>query len=300
MIQRIRNILPVYEKETMTSSRTVRLTAIVLGFNLILTLVGLLQLQLMVRDSVYYGEMAYSSLLHMYMLVAVSEAVIILFIVPALTAGSISGERERQTLDLLLCTRLRPVDIVIGKLMSCLSTAFVMMVTSLPILSLVYIYGGLGISDLAQLFLSLAVTTLYIGSVSIFFSAVMKRTTVATVLSYLTVIFAVVGTLLLLILVYHMQVLIGTDAVLAQGNMMYPWNLILLFNPAVTFYNLLVHQIGTVDSFQILGNYGYYIVTEHVTSSWWWIVSSGLQVFLSMLFIQLASRAVCPLRGGRS
>lgn len=296
MIQWIRNILPVYEKETMTSSRTIRLTAIVLGFNLILTLVGLLQLQLMVRDSMYYGEMAYSSLLHMYMLVAVSEAAIILFIVPALTAGSISGERERQTLDLLLCTRLRPVDIVVGKLVSCLSTAFIMMVTSLPILSLVYIYGGLGITDLAQLFFCLAVTTLYIGSVSIFFSALMKRTTVATVLSYLAVIFVVVGTLMLLVLVYHLQVLMGTDGVLAQENMMYPWNLILLINPAMTFYNLLVQQIGTVDSFQILGNYGYYIVTEHLTASWWWMASSLLQVGVSVLFIQMASRAVCPLR----
>ncbi|MBP3700886.1 MAG: ABC transporter permease subunit [Lachnospiraceae bacterium] len=296
MIQWIRNILPVYEKETMTSSRTIRLTAIVLGFNLILTLVGLLQLQLMVRDSMYYGEMAYSSLLHMYMLVAVSEAAIILFIVPALTAGSISGERERQTLDLLLCTRLRPVDIVVGKLVSCLSTAFIMMVTSLPILSLVYIYGGLGITDLAQLFFCLAVTTLYIGSVSIFFSALMKRTTVATVLSYLAVIFVVVGTLMLLVLVYHLQVLMGTDGVLAQENMMYPWNLILLINPAMTFYNLLVQQIGTVDSFQILENYGYYIVTEHLTASWWWMASSLLQVGVSVLFIQMASRAVCPLR----
>ena len=101
MIQRIRNILPVYEKESMTSSRTVRLTAIVMSFNLILALVSLLQLQLMVRDSNYFGEMSYSSMLHMYMLVAVFEAVIVLFVVPALTAGSISGERERQTLDLL-------------------------------------------------------------------------------------------------------------------------------------------------------------------------------------------------------
>ena len=152
MIQRIRNILPVYEKESMTSSRTVRLTAIVMSFNLILALVSLLQLQLMVRDSNYFGEMTYSSMLHMYMLVAVFEAVIVLFVVPALTAGSISGERERQTLDLLLCTRLRPVDIAIGKLLSCISTVFVMLVTSLPILALVYIYGGINISDLAQLF----------------------------------------------------------------------------------------------------------------------------------------------------
>lgn len=297
MIQRIRNILPVYEKESMTSSRTVRLTAIVMSFNLILALVSLLQLQLMVRDSNYFGEMSYSSMLHIYMLVAVFEAVIVLFVVPALTAGSISGERERQTLDLLLCTRLRPIDIAVGKLLSCISTVFVMLVTSLPILALVYIYGGINISDLAQLFLCLSVTTLLIGSISIFFSASMHRTTVATVLSYLAVIFVVAGTVLVLILVYHMQVLVGTEAVLMQQDMMFPWNLLLLINPAVTLYSLLVQQIGTMESLSILGEYGHYLITEQLTSSWWWIASCLLQVGLSVLFIRMAARAVCPFGG---
>lgn len=285
----------------MTSSRTVRLTVIVMSFNLILALVSLLQLQLMVRDSSYYGEMSYSSLLHMYMLVAVFEVVIVLFVVPALTAGSISGERERQTLDLLLCTRLRPVDIVVGKLLSCIGTVFVMMITSLPILALVYIYGGLSVSDLAQLFLCLSVTTLMIGSISIYFSARMKRTTMATVLSYLAVIFVVAGTVLLLIMLYHAKILTGTDAVLEQQNMMFPWNMLLLINPAVTLYSLLVQQIGTLDSMGILGNYGRYLITEHLTASWWWPASCLLQGILSLVFIRMAAQAVSPfpVRQGR-
>ncbi len=296
MIQWFYKILPVYEKENMTSSRTIRLTAIVMAFNLILSMVGLLQLQIMVRDSQNYGEMAYSSLLHMYMLVAVFEAAIILFIVPALTAGSISGERERQTLDLLLCTRLRPVDIVIGKLMACLSTVFVLMVTSLPTLSLVYIYGGITPGDMAQLFLCLMVTTVFIGSISVFFSAIMGRTTTATVMSYLAIVFVAAGTVLLLIAVYHLQVLVGTEVVLVEKNMMYPWNLLLLINPVVTFYSLLVQQIGTVEEITFLGRYGYYIMTEHVTASWWWIASCGLQILLSAVFVYGSGRAVSPFR----
>ena len=51
MIQWIRKVLPIYEKESMTSSRTVRLTVIVMSFNLILTLVSLL-----------HSENAYSSM----------------------------------------------------------------------------------------------------------------------------------------------------------------------------------------------------------------------------------------------
>lgn len=296
MIQWIRKVLPIYEKESMTSSRTVRLTVIVMSFNLILALVSLLQLQLMVRDSSYYGEMSYSSLLYMYMLVAVFEMVIVLFVVPALTAGSISGERERQTWDLLLCTRLQPVDIVVGKLLSCIGTVFVMMVTSLPILALVYIYGGLSVSDLAQLFLCLSVTTLLIGSISIYFSARMRRTTMATVLSYLAVIFVVAGTVFLLIMLYHAKIITGSDAVLEQQNMMFPWNMLLLINPAVTLYSLLVQQIGTLESMGVLENYGRYLITEHLTSSWWWMASCLLQVILSLIFIRMAAQAVSPFR----
>ena len=297
MRQWIRNVLPIYEKESMTSSRTVRLTVIVMSFNFILALVSLLQLQLMVRDSSYYGEMSYSSLLHMYMLVTVFEAVIVLFVVPALTAGSISGERERQTLDLLLCTRLRPVDIVVGKLLSCISTVFVMMITSLPVLALVYIYGGIHIADLAQLFLCLSVTTLLIGSISVFFSACMKRTTIATVLSYLAVIFVVAGTVLLLIMVYHMRVLVGTESVLMQQDMMFPWNLLLLVNPAVTLYSLLVQQIGTLNSVAVLGDYGRYLITDHLTSSWWWMASCLLQVIFSGMFVRMAAWTLSPVHG---
>lgn len=296
MIKRFMNLLPVYRKETMSSSRTIRLTAIVMAFNLVLAVVGLLQLELMVKNSGYYGEMNYSSLLQMYTLVAAFEATFVLFIVPALTAGSISGERERQTLDLLLCTRLRPIDIVIGKLLSCLSTVFVLMVSSLPVLSLVYIYGGIGLKDLAALFVCLSVTALFIGSISIFFSALMKRTTVATVLSYLAVIFSVVGTYLLLLLVYYGYTLISPEGLLLKPQVMDRWNLLLLINPAMTFFSLFGQQIGTAEGVNSMSWYNPNIMSDQLYASWWISASCLVQLALAVLFLWLAGRVICPLR----
>lgn len=297
MIKGYQNIRPIYQKETMISSRTTRLTAIVLVFNLVLSLVGLLQLQLMVKDSRYYGEMNFSSLLQMYTIVAAFEAAFILFIVPALTAGSISGERERQTLDLLLCTRLRPIDIVIGKLLSCLSTILVLMVSSLPVLSLVYIYGGIGLMDLVILFVCFFVTALFIGSISIFFSAFVKKTTMATVLSYLAVIFSVVGTYLILVVISKVYSLISPQNIIPDTKVMNGWNLLLLINPAITFYSLFGQQIGATDSFYYYSWYNSYILTDQLFASWWIGASCLVQLALSVLFIWLAGRVICPLRG---
>ncbi len=295
MMRFVSHVFPIYQKETMTSSRTTRLTVIVMIFNLILALIGLLQLQLIVRDSGYYGDTPYASLLQMYTLVAAFEAAFILFIVPALTAGSISGERERQTLDILLCTRLRPADIVVGKLLSCLSTAFVLMLSSLPVLTLVYIYGGISVWDLAVLFGCLTVTTLFIGSISTLFSALMKRTTMATVLSYLSVIFVTVGTYLVLVMVLNIYNVLTPNGVVVTGETMVPWNNLLLINPAITFYSLFSQQIGGTESISMLNWYNGYIFTDRMLTPDWLLLSCAAQLALSVLFIWLAAYAINPL-----
>ncbi|MFQ9208670.1 MAG: ABC transporter permease [Clostridium fessum] len=62
---------------------------------------------------------------------------------PALTASSISGERERQTLELMLTTTMEPRDMVLGKLASSLVTMLVLAVSALPVQALVFVYGAL-------------------------------------------------------------------------------------------------------------------------------------------------------------
>ena len=66
-----------------------------------------------------------------------------MFIVPAVTASSISGERERQTLDLMLTTRMSAGQIVGGKLLSALSTLLLLILSSFPAVAMVFVYGGI-------------------------------------------------------------------------------------------------------------------------------------------------------------
>jgi ABC-type Na+ efflux pump permease subunit len=69
---------------------------------------------------------------------------------PSLTATAVTEERERRTLDLLLCTRLRPVDIVLGKFLGALVQGLLLVVASAPAVAFAAWWGGVTILNVAS------------------------------------------------------------------------------------------------------------------------------------------------------
>ena len=126
----------------------------------------------------------YRSLAIMLIVLIAEEAGILFMVTPALTASSISSERERQTLDVLLTTRMSPFEIVIGKYLSAVTQGILLVVSTLPFLSLVFIYGGLNFLQLLGLLAVLLYEVAFIAVFGVFFSALTKRTVVAVILSY--------------------------------------------------------------------------------------------------------------------
>ena len=157
---------PVYKREARVNVRSIRLPMIVMVFNGILSAVALLNMYSVMAQVRASASIQYTSFMQMYELLAALE-----FIVPALTAASISGERERQTLDLMLTTLLTPAQIVSGKLMSALSVMVLLVVSSFPPISMVLVFGGITWMDLAALLLCYVAVALVAGSMGIFFSA---------------------------------------------------------------------------------------------------------------------------------
>ena len=102
---------PVYSREMKVSSRSIRLPLIIVLFNGILSMVTLLNMYSAVAQVESTAVIQYSSFMDMYEFVTTIEFILLMFIVPAVTAASISGERERQTLELMLTT---PDDGVTG------------------------------------------------------------------------------------------------------------------------------------------------------------------------------------------
>lgn len=115
------------------------------------------------------------------------QTLIVLVLAPASTAGAISLEREKQTLDLLATTPISSLAIVLGKLVSALSWVFLLLLASIPITALVFTFGGVGPEDVIRGYLVLVVTTIGLGALGLFFSALVKRTQAATVMNFVTV-----------------------------------------------------------------------------------------------------------------
>ena len=114
---------------------------------------------------------------------------LILFITPGLTAGAISTEREKQTLNILLTTSQTSFQIIIGKLTSSIAFLLLLLVAGLPIYSIVFLFGGVSPGQLGVIFLFFFLTMLAVGGIGIMYSTIIRKTIVAMIATYGTMIF---------------------------------------------------------------------------------------------------------------
>lgn len=114
----------------------------------------------------------------------IAQFFLLLFSAPGLTAGAIAGEREKQTLDLLLITRLTPLQVVSGKLWSAVAFTLLLMFASLPVYSLLFLLGGIAMGSLIRTTIVYVVTVFLLGALGLFFSSVFRRTQAAVIAAY--------------------------------------------------------------------------------------------------------------------
>ncbi|HYI66601.1 MAG TPA: ABC transporter permease subunit [Candidatus Limnocylindrales bacterium] len=129
-----------------------------------------------------------------FAVLSIFQLILVSMIAPAFTAGQISLEREKQTLDLLMTTPLRPGAIIIGKLLTALAFVVLMIVAAIPICAIVLMYGGASVDDIVRQQVVLLAVAVGFGAVGIFASALMQRTQAATVVTYCTVLALTLGT----------------------------------------------------------------------------------------------------------
>lgn len=158
---------------------------------------------------------------------------LILFITPGLTAGTISSEREKQTLNILLTTAQSSFQIIFGKLLSSIAFLLLLLVSGLPIYSMVFLYGGVSPSQIAIIFLFYFLTLLVIGGLGVMYSTLTRRTIVSMIVTYGTMIFLTAVTGFFLILSVSLS-----SAAMGAGvsPLSYFWASI---NPAVVLLTLL-------------------------------------------------------------
>ncbi|WP_304509262.1 ABC transporter permease [Anaerotignum sp.] len=280
---------PVLRRETITSLRGWKNYAVLTFYLFMMTLGAFIFFYSSAYES-YRFTFDPQSVVYLYVVLGSIQMALIVLSVPALTAGSISGERERQTLDLLLVTKLSPFSIVIGKLLSSMAFVLLLIVSTLPVFSIVFYFGSVGIGSVLTLVCFTLTTAYMLGGISVFFSCIYKKTVVSIMLVYIFTGILCFGTLILVVLPMAVR----------GGNQVS--NTVTLFklipNPGVAFFSLIDGQIGSNIIKDVFFEY-----TQPSKNSFiqWgaehlWILHIIFQLVVGSVFIALAAGSINPVR----
>ena len=176
---------PILAFSATRRMRSFRTMLIVIAYLAVMLALVLVILGPFLSDQVYLSSLGRSPSAYLF-LVAVQFGLLIL-IAPAMTSGSIAGERERQTLDLLLVTNTGSFRIMLGKALESFAVLALLIVCGLPVMCLCLLTGGVSLAQIliGELFL-LAVAFACV-SVGVFCSALFRSTVVSAVMSYLVI-----------------------------------------------------------------------------------------------------------------
>lgn len=115
------------------------------------------------------------------------QFLVIVLLTPGVTAGAVAEEKDRKTLEYLLATDLASHEIVLGKLVSRLGYMTLVLLTGLPVLSLLQLLGGVDPEMMLAGFAATAVTMLSLASLSLFNSVYATKPRTAIAFTYVQV-----------------------------------------------------------------------------------------------------------------
>lgn len=280
------NINPVLRKEAKTTVRTWRIGVLIAIYVGVLSSVAVISFGTFLK-SMGYGGARYEELPTIYMAIESLQLVLILFIVPSLSASAISGERERQTLDILLSTKMSPLSIVTGKLMASLSKVVLLIISTIPVFSLVFLFGGINAMHIFQITIFYLVTALYVGSIAIFISTFFKSSRVSNVVVYAVGLFLTLGTLFITLIYFqYVNFKYMSTGQSALQNFSVPFYLYI--NPLFGYASLVYNQLGSGVSLP-----GIRTVGQNANT---WIINCIVEITISIILIFLSAWKLNPIK----
>jgi ABC-type transport system involved in multi-copper enzyme maturation permease subunit len=172
-------------KELRSRLRRERSIWLIIAYLSVLALLGFVYLQ---RANAFSGGSRVFLLsqtgAQLYALLSYVQLAWIVFIAPAFTSTSINGEKERQTFDLLLCSRLSAFTLLAGKLIAGLANVLLLIAASIPIFSLVFYFGGVAPSQVLSMLVIYLMTAVVAGTFGLFCSTLLRRPDVSTAIAY--------------------------------------------------------------------------------------------------------------------
>lgn len=119
--------------------------------------------------------------------------VVMAIVTPTVCGGLISREMEDHTYDMLVVTPLRGRTVIYGKLVATLGYLTLLVLLAFPVASIVFIFGGVTFDQILTGFVIVLAETYVIGIISLFFSALFRRTSLAIIATYSIVLVLLIG-----------------------------------------------------------------------------------------------------------
>jgi len=278
-------INPVLRNEAKIAVRNKRFT-LTLFFYIVVVSVGVALYYKSFTSDIYVNGLQMQSTTTLYVLMAIVQAIFLIFMVPSLTSSAISSEREKQTLDILLSTKLTPLQIIIGKLFASSLKVVMLIICTIPLYGICSLIGGVSIVNILELAGFFIVNTIFVGSIGMLISTNAKTSKVSTTITYFLVLFIYVGILIIAFFLFMFSM---------RNNYMNPdlkVNPIIYLSPVTGFISLLSNQLGGREAmYYFFPNFG---IGENTV-----YISIGVQLVLSVIFLYIASVKLNPLKKER-
>lgn len=281
---------PIVKKDLTVTVRSMRMSWGLFAYEAALTVAFLLALLVIQSASGYLGGgNVYTYLVYLFPVVAVAQVCIVALYMPIITASSISGEKERQTFDIMLTTCMSPFSIVFGKVTSAVVRILFFVAASLPIMSLSFVVGGLSWSNLFYYLLALILFSVFAGSIGILASSLCRKSVSAVLLSFA-----------IYFVIYFATLLPFLFATFGANGKIGETLLILLFNPVIFFEEVFMQMMTGRSIFGSAGGAFYQSDVGFLTYTFahgkiWMFLSAGCILAMSFLFMALAAWKVNPL-----
>ena len=277
---------PVLRNESKIAVRSIKFTLMIFAYIAVLSIAVMIYYS-SVNQQVFSNGLYLQSSKLFYVVMAIGQAILLLFIVPALSSTAICSEREKQTLDILLSSKLTPLQIIIGKVSASSLRVIILIISTMPLYAIGSLTGVIKISNILELIVFFIVNTIFVSSIGVFISTCAKTSKVSTTLSYALVLAIYMGiiviTWVILIITIYNKDMSGTALTTMPKALP-----IVYLSPVVGFVSLLLNQVGLGSEFSgIFSEFGISMYSEYI--------SIVVQLVLSGLFIYLASVKLNPL-----
>lgn len=281
---------PIIKKDVKVTSRSMKMAWALLAYEGILAFIFIIALSIISYESRYSYQNSYSELIALFPWLAITQVGIVTLAIPIMTASSISGEKERQTFDIMMTTCLTPIEIVFGKVFSAVTEVMLFVVASIPIMALAFVLGGLSWWTLFLFLIVIFIFATLAGSIGVLCSSFSRKSIVSIILAFVA--YFLVEFLTTLPLIWEAAIKITSSS----GG-----------EPTITLLPLLLNPVVFLEEFFMLAMTGESLFSGDVIDvdfisvlmhgPLWAILSGICLILLSALFMFLAAKRIDPLSG---